>query len=47
MRSTLLIGLTLSVVTFGAWAADLVCYHPQAHDGIDPLAPINFTVALN
>lgn len=47
MRSTILIGLTLSALTFSAWAANLVCYHPQAPDGIDPLAPINFTVASN
>jgi len=45
MRSTILIGLTFSMLTFGTWAANLVCYQPQAQD-IDPLAPITVTIAF-
>ena len=45
MRSTILIGLTFFVLAFGYWTADLLCYHPQADDGINPLAPIAITVA--
>ena len=47
MRSSILIGLTFSVLTYSVWAISLVCYHPQAIDGIDPLAPIAVTVAFN
>ena len=47
MRGSVLIGLTFSVLIFGAWTANLVCYHPQTPDGIDPMAPIKITIALN
>ncbi len=47
MRNSILISLTLSVLTVSVWAVNLVCYHPQASDGIDPLAPISVRVALN
>lgn len=47
MRSTILIGLTFFVLVTSAWAVDLVRYHPQLDNGIDPLAPIKITVALN
>ncbi len=47
MRSSILISLTFSALTLSVWAVNLVCYHPQAIDGIDPLAPIAVTVALN
>ncbi|HEY5378604.1 MAG TPA: hypothetical protein VIJ78_03605 [Pseudolabrys sp.] len=47
MHSSILIGFTFSALVFGVWAINLVCYHPQATAGIDPLAPINITVASN
>ena len=47
MRSTILIGLTFFVLVSSAWAVELVRYHPQSDNGIDPLAPINITIALN
>lgn len=47
MRSTILIGLTFFVVASGAWAVDLVSYHPQIDTGLDPLAPISFKVSSN
>jgi hypothetical protein len=47
MRSSILISLTFSTLIFSVWAVNLVCYHPQAVDGVDPLAPITITVALN
>lgn len=47
MRSSILIGLTFSALTCSVWAINLVCYHPQAIDGIDPLGPIAITVAFN
>lgn len=47
MRSTILIGLTFFVLAFGYWAADLLCYHPNLDDGINPLAPISIKVASN
>ncbi len=45
MGRTLLIAVTLSFVMVGGWAANVVCYHPQANDGIDPLAPMKVVVA--
>ena len=47
MRSSILIGLTSSMLIFSVWAVNLVCYHPHAIEGLDPLAPISMTVALN
>ena len=47
MRSTILIGLTFFVLVSGAWAANLICYSPQANNGIDPLAPLTVTIAWN
>lgn len=47
MRSSILISLTFSALTFSVWAVSLVCYHPQTLDGIDPLAPISVRVAFN
>lgn len=45
MRSTITIGLTFFSIVIGAWTANLVCYHPQPANGVDPLAPIHMTVA--
>ena len=45
MGSTIAIGLTFFSIVIGAWTVDLVCYHPQANDGVNPLAPVNMTVA--
>ncbi|MFA6267302.1 MAG: hypothetical protein WC670_16480 [Pseudolabrys sp.] len=47
MKHIVLIGLTFVVLVSGAWAANLICYAPQTHDGVDPLAPIAINVALN
>lgn len=47
MRSTILIGLTFSMLVSGTWAANLLCYSPQFDDGINPLAPMTVTVAFN
>ena len=47
MRSTILIGLTFFVLVSSAWAVELVRYHPQPDNGIDPLTPINIAVDLN
>jgi hypothetical protein len=47
MRSIILIGLTYFVLATTAWAFDLVRYRPQPLNGIDPLAPITVTIALN
>lgn len=46
MGSGITIGLTFFSIIFGVWTADLLCNHPQTFNiGIDPLAPINTTVA--
>ena len=47
MRSIILIGLTFFVVASTAWAIDLVSYHPQPLNGIDPLGPLTVKIALN
>jgi hypothetical protein len=47
MRSIILIGLTCFVLATTAWAIDVVRYHPQPLNGIDPLAPISVKLALN
>ena len=45
MGSTITIGLTFFSIIVGVWTVNLVCYHPQANQGVNPLAPINMTVA--
>ena len=47
MRSIILIGLTFFVLGTTTWAIDLVRYHPHPLNGVDPLAPITFQIALN
>ena len=47
MRSIFLIGLTFFVVASAVWAIDLVSYHPQPLNGIDPLGPLTVKIALN
>jgi hypothetical protein len=47
MRSIILIGLTFFVLCTAAFAIDVVRYHPQPLNGIDPLAPITIKIALN
>ena len=47
MRSIVLIGLTFFVLGTAAFAINLVRYHPQPLNGIDPLAPIIIKIALN
>lgn len=47
MRSIILIGFTFFVLGTGAFAIDLVRYHPQPLNGVDPLAPITVKIALN
>jgi len=44
MTSTIITTVAISFLIVGTWAADLVCYHPQA-DSLDLLAPINTTPA--
>ncbi|MGA7973356.1 MAG: hypothetical protein WCA36_11160 [Pseudolabrys sp.] len=45
MGSTITIGLTFFSIIVGVWTVNLVCYHPQANQDVNPLAPINMTVA--
>jgi hypothetical protein len=45
MGSTTTIGLTFFFILIGAWSVNLVCYHPQPVDSVNPLAPINMIVA--
>lgn len=47
MRSIILIGFTFFVLGATAFAIDLVRYHPQPLNGIDPLAPITIKIAQN
>ncbi len=47
MRSIILIGLTFFVLASAVWAIDLVSYHPQPLNGIDPLGPLSIKTALN
>lgn len=47
MRSIILIGLTFIVLASAVWAIDLVSYHPQSLNGIDPLGPLAIKTALN
>jgi hypothetical protein len=42
MTSTITTAVTFLFIFVGFWAADLVCYHPQA--GLDPLSPVSVTV---
>jgi hypothetical protein len=42
MTSTITTAVTFFFIIAGVWAADLVCYHPQA--GLDPLSPVSVTV---
>ena len=44
MTSTIITAVAASFLIAGTWAADLACYHPQS-DSLDPLAPINTTIA--
>lgn len=46
MRSIILIGLAFFVLATTTLAVDLVRYHPQPLNGIDPLAPITIKIAL-
>jgi hypothetical protein len=39
MTSTITGAITLFFIVVGVWAADLVCYHPQA--GLDPQSPVS------
>lgn len=47
MRSIILIGFTFLVLATTFFAIDLVRYHPQPLNGIDPLAPLTIKIALN
>jgi hypothetical protein len=47
MKSIILIGLTSLVLVTTGLTIDLVRYHPQPLNGIDPLAPISVKFALN
>jgi hypothetical protein len=47
MRSTILIGLSFFMLASVAWTVDLVSYHPQPLNGIDPLGPLTVKIALN
>jgi hypothetical protein len=44
MTSTIITAVAVSFLIVGTWAADLVCYQPQA-DSLGLLAPINTTTA--
>ena len=44
MTSTIITAVAALFLIVGTWAADLACYHPQS-DSLDPLAPINTTIA--
>ena len=39
MISTAIISVTASVVLFGAWAVNVISYHPATD--LDPLAPLS------
>jgi hypothetical protein len=43
MTSSITTGVTVFFLIVGVWAAQLVCYQPQA--GLDPTSPVNITVA--
>jgi hypothetical protein len=45
MTSTITTAVTFLFILAGFWAADLVCYHPQA--GLDPLSPVSVAVDWN
>jgi len=45
MTNTIVISVTAFMLMAGAWTANLVCYHPSAVDAVNPLAPINMTIA--
>lgn len=47
MKNAILISLTLLVLVSGTFAANLICYSPQIDDGVNPLAPLTVSVALN
>jgi hypothetical protein len=42
MMHTAIISVTASVVLFGAWAVNLISYHPVAD--LNPLAPLSVPV---
>ena len=42
MMRTAIISVTASVVLFGAWAVNLISYHPQTD--LNPLAPLSAPV---
>jgi hypothetical protein len=45
MVRALMISVTAAFVFAGAWTVNLVCYHPAADEGLNPLTPISMTVA--
>lgn len=47
MKHAILISLTLLILVSGTFAANLICYSPQGDDGVNPLAPLQVSVALN
>ena len=44
MANTIITAVVASFIFVGTCSAYLACYHPQV-DSLDPLAPINTTVA--
>jgi len=44
MTSSITTGVTVFFIVFGAWAANLVCYHPTT-GGLDPTTPVSLTIA--
>jgi hypothetical protein len=45
MTRTIIVSITALFLMAGAWTANLVCYRPAPADALNPLAPINSTVA--
>ena len=43
MTSSITTGVTVFFIVFGAWAANLICYHPAM--GLDPTTPVNLTIS--
>lgn len=43
MASSITTSVTVFFILFGAWAANLVCYHP-ATGGLDPTTPVSLTI---
>jgi hypothetical protein len=45
MTRTIMISVTAFFFIVGAWSVNLVTYHPAADQGLNPLTPVNLTVA--